>query len=1030
MRIKKYAKLAAIFLLAFTMMNIPGLLDSQMGLGVAQADPSSLYPLIVSVGETERVFFATHTSDLASGNWIELSGGTSVELPSVSVVYDGPDIDYERGTVRVRMESSFIPDITYPLSTHQFYKEGDSVSAKFWGSTDLEVSTVSFMLLRASALSDIKDVLDEGFSGAVTKLLESMLWIQFGVSIDSAGDATHSFTAPAPGDYLLVVSKIEDFWGGNPEFYIYSATPLEVVDYTLTVSTPSSVEKGTNLNIEANLIGASSGNYVYGYALIKESSYSGNMRLESTGSILSTQLYLNGELMAEGDLFTDFYTGNQDQSDLDIPLIGDKLGEAFDPDELSFADSTTGSTALSTSSLATGDYILLVGVWSDWSTRIVGVYQKTVTVTTPYVPPPPRPRPPPDEEVTPEEIEDLPPDEAADIIEDLDVSEAADIIEEMNVTAAADVIEQVSPEAAADIVEEMNVTSAAAVIEEMNVTVAADVIEEVSPEAAADIVEELIPETAVEILIETEVTIAADILETVNETNVGEILNTAIDTGETESFSNILLEMTENASAAALLSAEPESGATFIETMAESNLTETAMIVEAAIKLRARELDPEDAEELLERAADMLEEVTTQSLVDIFIMIAGLPATPSSVAHIIEVMDLNKVLTAINVWVSTDALQELADVFGFLTTETLKNIYIGMSSTDRTTLYSFLSVETIANLPSPATFEVSDLLIEPIQIELGDTVIISVNVINVGEMPGSYNVTLNVEEGLIISVKEITLQGGESQRVQFEIVPEAEGTYDVSLEGMIGTLSVIIPIIPPLPPILSVLTITPAEIVLGEEVTIGFDIENIDSQSITYNATMQIGELTLLVDVELGAYESKTVSRAITITPSTVGVFTVTVDGLTGEFTVTTPPLTPAEFIISDLTLDPSEIETGETVTISGYLNNIGETEGSYTLELKLDGNTFETESITVSGGSQASFTYYISSDEEGIHTITVDGLSESFTVTEGPPFWTSPGFVTGIIVVIFAAAAIIYLLWKGKLPRIYTPPTNTPEGP
>ncbi|GAG14648.1 unnamed protein product, partial [marine sediment metagenome] len=162
------------------------------------------------------------------------------------------------------------------------------------------------------------------------------------------------------------------------------------------------------------------------------------------------------------------------------------------------------------------------------------------------------------------------------------------------------------------------------------------------------------------------------------------------------------------------------------------------------------------------------------------------------------------------------------------------------------------------------------------------------------------------------------------------------------------------------------------------------------------------------------------------------GTYTFEVDGLTGSFTVETPepepePPRPAEFVISDLTLDPSEIEPGETVQISAKIANIGETTGTHTIELKIDGNTFETETVTLPGGSEQRLAYTISSEEEGTHTVNIDGLSESFTVTEEPPFWTSPGFVTGIFVVIFAAAALIYLLWKGKFPTIYTPPANTP---
>ena len=103
---------------------------------------------------------------------------------------------------------------------------------------------------------------------------------------------------------------------------------------------------------------------------------------------------------------------------------------------------------------------------------------------------------------------------------------------------------------------------------------------------------------------------------------------------------------------------------------------------------------------------------------------------------------------------------------------------------------------------------------------------------------------------------------------------------------------------PPLPPILSDLTITPEEVELGDEVAIGLDIMNIDSQSFTYIVTVQIGELSLLVDVELDPYESKTVNR--TITPDMVGDFNVTVDGLSGSFAVKAPPR-PAEFEFSNL---------------------------------------------------------------------------------------------------------------------------------
>ena len=472
-------------------------------------------------------------------------------------------------------------------------------------------------------------------------------------------------------------------------------------------------------------------------------------------------------------------------------------------------------------------------------------------------------RPPVDDEVTPEEIEELPPDEAADILEELDVEDAADIIEE------------------------------------------------------------LVEETAVEILIETNVTVAADILETVNETTVGDILDIAVQVGETATFSLILFEMEEDASAGVLLSADPGSGAAFIENMAEENLTETARIVEAAIKLRVRELDPEAAEELLGRAAEMLEEVTPQSLVDLFIMIAGFPATPSSVADILEVMDLNKVMEVIELWVSTDALQELADVFGYLTRHALSSIYLGMTSAEQATIYSYLSAETIANLPTIIT--------------------------------------------------------------------------------------------PPLPLFIDNLVITPEEVELGEDVTISFDIMNPNNQSITYYARIKVGEISLLVDIELDAYESKTVTR--TLTPLAEGTIDVTVDGLAGSFTVivSPPPPTPAEFVVSELTALPTEIEEGGTVMISVTVTNIGETEGSYTVEFKVDGETVESETVTIPGDS-----VYFSSFEKtwsaGTYQVSVEDLTAGFTVSALPEPDFTIYYLVMIIIIVAIVALVAYWLWKRKM--------------
>jgi PKD repeat protein len=222
------------------------------------------------------------------------------------------------------------------------------------------------------------------------------------------------------------------------------------------------------------------------------------------------------------------------------------------------------------------------------------------------------------------------------------------------------------------------------------------------------------------------------------------------------------------------------------------------------------------------------------------------------------------------------------------------------------------------------------------------------------------------------------------------------------------------PPLPPLPPILSNLVITPAELESGDEVTIILDIENSDSQFFTYIVTMQIGELTLLVDVELGAYESKTISR--TITPDMVGVFKVTVDGLAGRFTVKAPPK-PAEFEFSNLRIFypgviPPEVEKGQTVTvtISIEAENVGELEGDRTVELKVNGEVVDSKEVTLEDGASETVLFELTRGE-GTYEVEVEGVTDSFTLNPKPSFWDKiPGFPYESI--LLGLVTVILVLW------------------
>lgn len=61
----------------------------------------------------------------------------------------------------------------------------------------------------------------------------------------------------------------------------------------------------------------------------------------------------------------------------------------------------------------------------------------------------------------------------------------------------------------------------------------------------------------------------------------------------------------------------------------------------------------------------------------------------------------------------------------------------------------------------------------------------------------------------------------------------------------------------------------------------------------------------------------------------------------------------PATFKISNLTINPSEVEAGKTVAIIFLITNTGDLAGSYEATLKINGIIAETKQVDVAGGAQ-----------------------------------------------------------------------------
>jgi len=454
-----------------------------------------------------------------------------------------------------------------------------------------------------------------------------------------------------------------------------------------------------------------------------------------------------------------------------------------------------------------------------------------------YVPPP-SPKPP-----TQDEFDDLKLNEKVETIEELDLDDAAALIGGSSTEDAAEVLEAVSVGKAKDIIVALEPDQAA------------DIFEKLSTEAATKIVEE------------------------------------AASTDELDEIAQVLVEAEPDTVANVLLNAETDTAANVIREMGTADLASTAERVEKAIKKEIEELDEPTKQAYREKIKAVIENpaLTVEDLVNLFVEIANLPETPSTVAEIFEIIELNKTLEVVDGMIAKDKLTEIGLVFGYLSDAKLVEIYTAMTSAARTVVYPYFDAATLARLPELTTFSVS-ASVSPATVEAGSPVTVTAQVSNTGDEVGSLTVTLKVNDVQTES-EVVTLAAGESTTLTWTVTKTTAGTYTVDVNGETATFTVESPPEPPAPAEFetSNLSVSPATITPGEDITVTVDVENVGEESGSYTVEAKLDGATVDSEsVTLVGGASTTV--ALTVTSETEGSHTVQVDDLSASFTVETPP--------------------------------------------------------------------------------------------------------------------------------------------
>ena len=131
-----------------------------------------------------------------------------------------------------------------------------------------------------------------------------------------------------------------------------------------------------------------------------------------------------------------------------------------------------------------------------------------------------------------------------------------------------------------------------------------------------------------------------------------------------------------------------------------------------------------------------------------------------------------------------------------------------------------------------------------------------------------------------------------------------------------------------------------------------------------------------------------------------------------------TPPPQPARFTASGLNIVPSVEKTafvtrsGESVTITANVVNNGGQGGTYTVELKLNGEAVDTETVTLSAGQSRQVSFTVSELDYGQYEVEVAGLTDTFATSRTIVWWL-------ILIIIVAVGLIIWgVVWRTRRKR------------
>ncbi len=179
------------------------------------------------------------------------------------------------------------------------------------------------------------------------------------------------------------------------------------------------------------------------------------------------------------------------------------------------------------------------------------------------------------------------------------------------------------------------------------------------------------------------------------------------------------------------------------------------------------------------------------------------------------------------------------------------------------------------------------------------------------------------------------------------------------------------------------LSIDPYEARINQPVNISADVANLGDIQSSYSLSLIINDLTVETkNLDFAANESKLVTFSVSETKE--GSYNVTVDELSGTFTVTSAPTPmPDAFKVSNMFVNPVEVWPGQMINVSVDVKNTGNENISYTLPFLVNDAVVQRVQVQLAGRAAESVSASFNASTIGSYRAAVGGKSTSFKVVE-----------------------------------------------